>query len=223
MYDSSAARKGMRQHHPVQISGQIRLIVGLLIAAAAIPPALAAEGDENTLQEVTITGSRIRQVTGMTTPVPVTTLSTADLAALNPGASIGDQLDRLPQLYQTESAQRGSGALFGNAGGTYLNLRGLESKRTLVLLDGSRVVQDDRGGTVNVGVFPAGLIKNVDIVTGGASAQYGADAVGGVVNFILDRDFEGLKATASTGKPERGGGGFSRKFGLTGGKRIGEK
>ena len=215
MCESRAAREGMRQRQ----SNRIRLLVGLLITAAALPPAFAQSGEETpgSLQEVTITGSRIRQVTGMTTPVPVTTLSTSDLTALNPGASIGDQLDRLPQLFQTESAQRSSGALFGNAGGTYLNLRGLESKRTLVLLDGSRVVQGDRGGTVNVGVFPTALIKNVDIITGGASAQYGADAVGGVVNFVLDRDFVGLKATASTGKPERGGGGFSRKFGLAGG------
>jgi iron complex outermembrane recepter protein len=189
-----------------------------------LPAAYAQEGEEPpAVQEVTITGSRIRLQTGMNTPVPVTTLSTADLTALKPGASIGDQLDKLPQLFQTESAQRSSGALFGNAGGTYLNLRGLESKRTLVLLDGSRVVQDDRGGTVNVGVFPTALIKSVDIVTGGASAQYGADAVGGVVNFILDRDFVGLKASASTGKPERSGGGFSRKFGLAGGMQIGEK
>jgi outer membrane cobalamin receptor len=214
MCESRAARQGTHQRP----AGRVRLLVSLLTtAAAAIPPAFAAEGDEGSLQEVTITGSRIRQLTGMSSPVPVTTLSTADLSALNPGASIGDQLDRLPQLFQTESAQRSSGALFGNAGGTYLNLRGLESKRTLVLLDGSRVVQDDRGGTVNVGVFPTALIRNVDIITGGASAQYGADAVGGVVNFVLDRDFVGLKATASTGKPERGGGGFSRKFGLAGG------
>ena len=195
-----------------------------LLAIAGLPAAHAADTDESpSLQEVTVTGSRIRLQTGMNTPVPVTTVSPTDLTALNPGASIGDQLDRLPQLVQTESAQRSSGALFGNAGGTYLNLRGLESKRTLVLLDGSRVVQDDRGGTVNVGVFPTALIKSVDIITGGASAQYGADAVGGVVNFVLDRDFEGLKATASTGNPERAGGGFSRKFGLAGGMKIGEK
>ena len=199
-------------------------VSGILTMAALAPAIYAAEGDDNpSVQEVTVTGTRIRQQTGMTTPVPVTTLTTQDLTTLNPGASIGDQLDKLPQLFQTESAQRGSGALFGNAGGTYLNLRGLESKRTLVLLDGSRVVQDDRGGTVNVGVFPTALIKNVDIITGGASAQYGADAVGGVVNFVLDRDFEGLKATATTGKPERGGGGFSRKFGLAGGMKLGEK
>jgi iron complex outermembrane recepter protein len=149
--------------------------------SVSTPPAAVAE--------VVVTGSRIRQQTGMTTPVPVTTVAVQDLTALNPSASIADQLDKLPQIFQTESAQRSSGALFGNAGGTYLNLRGLESKRTLVLLDGSRVVEDDRGGTVNVGVFPVGLIKSVDIITGGASAQYGADAVGGVVNFVLDRTF----------------------------------
>ena len=91
-----------------------------------------------------------------------------------------------------------------------------------MLLDGSRVVQSDRGGTVNIGVFPTALIKKVDIVTGGASAQYGADAVGGVVNFILDRNFEGFKASASTGVTEVGDG-FNHKASLAGGMRLGEK
>jgi iron complex outermembrane recepter protein len=223
MYGSTTASQGTQTSSPVHHFVHLAIAASTFIVTG-IPLAHAQDAGENpSLQEVTVTGTRIRQQTGMSTPVPVTTLSTADLTALKPNASIGDQLDKLPQLFQTESAQRGSGALFGNAGGTYLNLRGLESKRTLVLLDGSRVVQDDRGGTVNVGVFPIGLIKNVDIITGGASAQYGADAVGGVVNFVLDREFEGLKASASTGAPERGGGGFSRKFGLTGGMRIGEK
>src|SRR4051812_4259151 len=215
MDESVSAVHGRQTNGIVRHSVHLAITAGLVAIAGLSSAAQAAESDE--LQEVTVTGSRIRLQSGMNTPVPVTTLAPSDLTALNPGASIGDQLDRLPQLFQTESAQRSSGALFGNAGGTYLNLRGLESKRTLVLLDGSRVVQDDRGGTVNVGVFPTGLIKSVDIITGGASAQYGADAVGGVVNFVLDRDFEGLKATASTGKPERAGGGFSRKFGLAGG------
>lgn len=210
-------RGGRVGHHFANLA-----IASSILTMTALPAAHAAD-DSQALQEVTVTGTRIRQQTGMSTPVPVTSLSTSDLTSLNPSASIADQLDKLPQLFQTESAQRSSGALFGNAGGTYLNLRGLESKRTLVLLDGSRVVQDDRGGTVNVGVFPTALIKNVDVITGGASAQYGADAVGGVVNFVLDRDFVGLKATATTGKPERSGGGFSRKFGLAGGMKIGEK
>jgi len=174
------------------------------------------------VQEVTVTGTRIRQVTGMTTPVPVTSVVAADLKQNNPGAALADQLDKLPQLFQTESAQRGSGALFGNAGGSYVNLRGLGSQRTLVLLDGARIVPDDRGGTVNIGVLPQGLIKNVDIITGGASAQYGADAVGGVVNFVLDRKFQGLKASASTGITERGDG-FNNKVSVTGGTKIGDK
>ena len=221
MYESTYGLRGRRGSGLVRHFGHLAVAASVL-TATGLPAAYAADASSE-VSEVTVTGTRIRQQTGMNTPVPVTTLNTADLAALNPGASIGDQLDRLPQLFQTESAQRGSGALFGNAGGTYLNLRGLESKRTLVLLDGSRVVQDDRGGTVNVGVFPMALVKNVDIITGGASAQYGADAVGGVVNFVLDRNFEGLKATATTGTPERNIGGFSRKFGLAGGMKIGEK
>jgi iron complex outermembrane recepter protein len=223
MYESRPVLEGRRDSRVSRHAAQILVASGAL-SLMSLPATYAAEGDEAVLEEeVTVTGTRIRQTTGMNTPVPVTTLTTADLTSLKPGASIGDQLDKLPQLFQTESAQRGSGALFGNAGGTYLNLRGLESKRTLVLLDGSRVVQDDRGGTVNVGVFPTALIKSVDIVTGGASAQYGADAVGGVVNFVLDREFEGLKVTASTSKPERGGGGFGRKLGIAGGRQLGDK
>ncbi len=197
----------------------VRALSALTMATLAASPAFAAE--ETELQEVTVTGSRIRQETGMTTPVPVTSVTTEDLKLSNPGASLVDQLDKLPQLFQTESAQRSSGALFGNAGGSYVNLRGLGSQRTLVLLDGSRVVQDDRGGTVNIGVFPTALIKKVDIVTGGASAQYGADAVGGVVNFVLDRDFTGLKASASTGVTEVGDG-FNHKASIAGGFKVGE-
>jgi len=192
MYESIYARRGGRGCGRNWQWVQLATAAGALIVTA-LPAAYAAD-DQPSVQEVTVTGTRIRQQTGMNTPVPVTTHNTSDLAAFKPGASIGDQLDKLPQLVQTESAQRGSGALFGNAGGTYLNLRGLESKRTLVLLDGSRIVQDDRGGTVNVGVFPTALLERVDIVTGGASAVYGADAVGGVVNVILRRDFTGQES-----------------------------
>ncbi|HEY4214019.1 MAG TPA: TonB-dependent receptor [Steroidobacteraceae bacterium] len=218
MVEATRARLG--RHHNALIQQFVRRTMALAVISLTAIPAVYA--DDSPVQEVVVTGSRIRQSTGMTTPVPVTTMSTSDLAALKPNASIGDQLDKLPQLFQTESAQRSSGALFGNAGGTYLNLRGLESKRTLVLLDGSRVVEDDRGGTVNVGVFPTALIKNVDIITGGASAQYGADAVGGVVNFVLDRNYEGFKINASTGKTEFGDG-FSNKFGIAGGVKLFDK
>ncbi len=192
----------------------------LAILVLGAPEAFAQEAASEL--EVVVTGTRIRQETGMTTPIPVTSVTAADLVRNNPGAALADQLDKLPQLFQTESAQRGGGALFGTAGISTLNLRGLGSQRTLVLLDGSRVVQDDRNGAVNVGVLPNGLIKKVDIITGGASAQYGADAVGGVVNFVLDRKFEGLKASASTGITEEGDG-FNYKGSITGGMKVGDK
>ena len=103
------------------------------ISTLAVMSAMPAFSAEETLEpvEVVVTGTRIRQVTGMTTPVPVTAVAVEDLKAFNPGAALVDQLDKLPQLFQTESAQRSSGALFGNAGGSYINLRGLGSQRTL--------------------------------------------------------------------------------------------
>jgi iron complex outermembrane recepter protein len=213
-----AVRRALNQGH---IARGLPLLSISALAALAGSTAYAQE-KAGELDEITVTGSRIRQETGMTTPVPVTTVAMETLKTFNPGAALADQLDKLPQLIQTESAQRGSGALFGNAGASYVNLRGLGAQRTLVLLDGSRVVQDDRGGAVNIGVLPSGLIRKVDIVTGGASAQYGADAVGGVVNFILDRKFQGLKASASTGITEEGDG-FNYKGSVTGGMKYGDK
>ncbi len=92
-----------------------------------------------------------------------------------------------------------------------MNLRGAGVNRTLVLLDGRRVVSSNRFGTVDVNMFPQALLKGIDTVTGGASASYGTDAVAGVVNFLLDTEFEGVKlngqggettaATAATGRP----------------------
>ncbi len=200
----------------------LRAPAPIALLALVAPAAFAQAPADDEVAEVVVTGTRIRQTTGMTTPVPVTSVQVQDLVKNNPGGALADQLDKLPQLIQTESAQRGSGALFGNAGASYVNLRGLGAQRTLVLLDGSRVVQDDRGGAVNIGVLPTGLIRSVDIVTGGASAQYGADAVGGVVNFILDRKFEGLKLSASSGVNEEGDG-FNYKGGITAGTRVGDK
>jgi iron complex outermembrane recepter protein len=203
-------------------SNLLVVAVRLALVAGAMSASIAQAQEGASLDEITVTGSRIRQETGMTTPVPVTAVTTQELASFDPGATIADQLDSLPQLFQTESAQRSSGALFGNAGGSYVNLRGLGTNRTLVLLDGSRMVPADRVGAVNVGTFPTALVKSVDIVTGGASAQYGADAVGGVVNFVLDRNFEGMKIGASTGITEEGDG-FNTAFSVAAGSRIGDR
>ena len=135
----------------------------------------------------------------MAAPTPVTVMSMTELNELNPGSTIAEQLDELPQFFATPTAQRGGNAVSTTAGGSYLNLRGMGLNRTLVLLDGTRVAPADANGSVNVDNFPAALMERVDIVTGGASAAYGADAVAGVVNFVLNREFEGIKTKYSAG------------------------
>jgi outer membrane receptor protein involved in Fe transport len=154
------------------------------------------------LEEIQVTGSRIRLVDGMSAPTPVTAVTTDELKSFDPGTTMAAQLDDLPQFFDTQNAQRGGNAISTTAGGSYLNLRGMGPNRTLVLLDGTRVAPADAQGSVNVDLFPSALVQRVDVVTGGASAAYGADAVAGVVNFILDREFEGIRARVSTGITE---------------------
>ena len=145
------------------------------------------------LEEIIVTGSRVPVTQGMAEPTPVTVITPDDLQAFNAGATTVEQLGQLPQFFNTASSQRGSGTLFGEAGGSYLDLRALGRQRTLVLLDGSRLPPADKRGAVNVDWLPAtALLSSVDIVTGGASAAYGADALGGVVNYRINREYQGL-------------------------------
>jgi outer membrane receptor protein involved in Fe transport len=157
-------------------------------------------------EEITVTGTRIQRTSGFATPVPVTAVTLNEIQSFKPGTTMADQLDQLPQFFQTQSAQRGGGALFGSAGGSYLDLRAMGPARTLILLDGARVTPADRNGTVNVDNFPTALLRSVEVVTGGASAAYGADALAGVTNFILNRDFRGVSLSLDTGATDFGDG-----------------
>jgi outer membrane receptor protein involved in Fe transport len=198
-----------------RISALALSITSALLAA----PTFAADAE---LEEIQVTGTRIRTTDGMVTPTPVTSVTTAEISNFDPGTSISEQLDNLPQFLNTQTAQRGGATLFGDAGGSYLNLRNMGKQRTLVLFDGSRIVPADRASSVNVDNFPTALIRSVDVVTGGASAAYGADALAGVVNFVLDREFQGLKTTVSSGVTERGDG-FNWNFNVAGGVQIGDR
>src|SRR5688572_30784235 len=171
---------------------QRKKILVSAITALCAAPAYSQDPDEG-LEEIQITGSRIRNTTSMTTPTPVTAVTQAELVTLNPASTMAEQLDQLPQFFNTQTAQRGGGTLVSTASGSFLNLRGMGSQRTLVLLDGSRIIPADAGGATNIDNFPTALMSRVDVITGGASAAYGADALAGVVNFVLDREFEGLK------------------------------
>lgn len=151
------------------------------------------------IEEISVTGSRIRAVNGMAETTPVTAITVDELDNFNPGSTLAAQLDELPQFFDTANAQRGGNAISTTAGGSYLNLRGMGQNRTLVLLNGTRMAPADAQGSVNVDMLPSALLQRIDVVTGGASAAYGADAVAGVVNFVLDREYEGLSANVTTG------------------------
>jgi iron complex outermembrane receptor protein len=155
-------------------------------------------------QEVVVTGSRIQTATGMASPTPVSVMSARELQALSSRELI-DAMSLMPQFLMNSTPTNAYSFATG-AGQSFLNLRGLGPNRTLVLLDGRRVVSSSRLGATDIGVFPTALIQRVEVVTGGASAAYGSDAVGGVVNFVLDTELEGSRADARWGTTELGDG-----------------
>src|SRR5262249_26226246 len=111
-----------------------------------------------------------------------------------------DYVNTLPALAGSSTPQNSSRSVSaGGAGLNFLNLRNLGTNRTLVLLDGQRSVGSQPTGEVDVNNIPQALVTRVDIVTGGASAQYGSDALSGVVNFVLDKKFTGVKGEVSGG------------------------
>ncbi|TCU58145.1 TonB-dependent receptor-like protein [Novosphingobium sp. PhB57] len=182
-----------------------RSIRALLLAGVAAPllvatPALAqsATVDEEPVNDIVVTGSRIVG-DGYSAPTPVAVLGEADIAAQAP-ANISDFVNQLPAIAGSGTSGNSSGGLSNaGAGINSIGLRGLGVGRTLVLVDGQRSVASTVGGTVDINTIPQDLVKRVEVITGGASAAYGSDAVGGVVNFILDTGYEGVKLGVDTG------------------------
>jgi iron complex outermembrane receptor protein len=169
-------------------------------APAAEPPADAASsGGSNVLSPVVVSGSRI-SARGFAQPTPTTRMVAADLdKAAKP--NLFNALAELPALQgSTGRTTSTNSTSSGIQGLSSLSLRGLGPIRTLTLLDGQRVVGANVTGVTDVSQFPQLLIKQVDVVTGGASASYGSDAVGGVVNFITDKRFTGVKANVAVGE-----------------------
>ncbi len=153
----------------------------------------AAAGPRTPGSEIVITGSRITAPNAISTS-PITSIGPAELQS-TARVSIGDTLNNLPQLQSTFS-QANSTRFLGTAGLNLLDLYGLGTSRTLVLVNGRRHVGADilnNAVSPDINTFPTDLIERVDIVTGGNSAVYGSDAIAGVVNFVLKDKFEGLE------------------------------
>src|SRR6185437_13374735 len=113
---------------------------------------------------------------------------------------IVDALVQLPQIANSSLPQNTGVGTTGNVGQSFLSLRSLGANRTLILMDGSRIVPSSLQAVTDVSLIPEALIQRVDIVTGGASAVYGSDAVAGVVNFVLDTHYTGVKAEFQGGE-----------------------
>jgi iron complex outermembrane receptor protein len=181
---------------------------------AAAPDAPAAQ-PTSTIDAVVVTGSRIVR-NGYAAPTPVTVAPVTQLEAFTP-SDISDALAKLPVF--NGSTLQSAGSNGSGVAGNYLNLRSFGINRTLILMDGVRVAPTNFNGQVDANSIPQMLLQRVDVVTGGASAVYGSDAVTGVVNFIMDTHFQGLKAMADTGISSRGDS-ASARYGIAGGTSL---
>lgn len=177
------------------------LVAGILHAAAAgaqpvpsSPPAKPANVGE--LEEVAVTGSRISSLASYEQPTPVTVVGMEILEREN-HTDLISVMQKVPAVGASSNPNTSNGSQSvsaGTAGLSLVNLRNLGSNRTLVLFDGMRVVPSTQGGGVDLNLLPSSLVQRIDVVTGGASAAWGSDAVAGVVNVILNKRFDGVQA-----------------------------
>jgi iron complex outermembrane recepter protein len=166
----------------------------IVAAAAALSGAPALAQEEQTEEAIVVTGSRIQRQDYVSTS-PITTVAQEQLVR-NADVTIDTFLNTLPAVNPAATTTSNNP---GNGGQSNVDLRGLGANRNLVLLDGSRAMMSANNQTVDVNTIPQAMIGNIEVITGGAGAVYGADAVAGVVNFRLRDDFEGvdLRATYS--------------------------
>ena len=197
-----------------------RCLCSSLTVSLAFTDIGASMAAEAAVEEMVVTGSRIRMTSGMETPNPVTVVTVNELQLYSPGL-IGDALAQLPQ-FQNSSTSENQGNFYTAPSAGSVNLRGLSSNRTLNLIDGRHIVPSNLAGNIDTNLFPQSIMTSIETVTGGASAAYGTDAVAGVVNFILDTNFVGYKANVQMGANYNGDNKNST-VSFSGGWAIGER
>jgi iron complex outermembrane recepter protein len=193
-----------RTHSPGSSTGLrsgvalLALILALPAVAQSNPPA-PAEGASP--EDIIVTGSRISR-SGFEAPTPTTVLNSDDIAKTS-ATNVGQIVNAIPAFVGVNTPT-GSAFTSNRAGGSFLNLRGLGDNRTLVLVNGRRFVPSTAEATLDTNVIPSGLIDRIDVVTGGASAAYGSDAVAGVVNIVLKRELDGFQGEIQSGLSAQG-------------------
>ncbi|MDG5494877.1 TonB-dependent receptor [Niveispirillum sp. BGYR6] len=181
------------------IDGRLRrsLLIGAAIGLAVVSTASA---QEPVIEEIVVTGSRIARPE-LTSSSPVAVVDAAAFEQAG-AATVDSVLNELPQIIPS----LGSFSNNGGNGSATVDLRGIGPSRTLVLVNGRRFIPTNGDGTVDLNNIPASLVKQVQVLTGGASAVYGSDAIAGVVNFILNDEFQGAQASARYGITGEGDG-----------------
>ena len=172
-------------------------------SVAALTLSLPASAQDQSTETVVVTGSRIPQQ-GLYAPSPVTAVGQQEMK-FEGTTGVETLLNNLPSVF----ADQTSGVSNGSTGTATVNLRGLGAVRTLVLVNGTRLMPGDpnnNGGGINaapdLNQIPAALVDHVEVLTGGASAVYGSDAMAGVVNFVMRKDFEGIEVDGQYGIAE---------------------
>lgn len=172
-----------------------KICTGVLVALGG---ALSLPAFAQTAERVEITGSRIKSI-GATSTSPITSVGVEEINSTQP-AAVEEVIRGLPAAVPAIGPNTNN----GSGGGATIDLRGLGTNRTLVLINGRRMVPFNLAGVVDTNSIPVALLERIDLFTGGASAVYGADAVAGVVNFVLRKNFTGVEASTSYGVSEQG-------------------
>ncbi|GAA0334472.1 TonB-dependent receptor [Sphingomonas oligophenolica] len=199
-YQKSSARASTRSWHRSTSALALALVALAITLQPGVALAQTADADQKVQgEDIIVTGSRIAR-DGSQAPTPVTVVGRDLIQAAAP-ENLADFVNQLPQLAGSSTPRNTNlGVTSGQSGFNSLNLRDLGVARTLVLIDGRRSVgSSDQRGLVDINTIPQKLVQRVDIVTGGASAVYGSDAVAGVVNFITDTKFTGVKSEVQGG------------------------
>ena len=157
----------------------------LAAAAAAISAAPALAQDEE--EAIAVTGTRV-VIPGVESASPITTVGSEEIAQQQQ-----PEVERILAALPITLAADGQNRNNGTSGAATINLRGLGAQRNLIMIDGRRLVPFNAGGVVDTQQVPTAFLDRIDIVTGGASAVYGSDAIAGAINFVLKRDFEGIE------------------------------
>ncbi|HEY5758361.1 MAG TPA: TonB-dependent receptor [Steroidobacter sp.] len=190
---AAGAQQGSEQEPPGNVGPGVSENTSPSTSSGSAP--MQADEGLQEVQTIVVTGSRIAQAVSA---APITSVSAADIK-IQGVVRIEDMVNSLPQAFGSQ----GSGVSNRSNGTATVNLRGLGAARTLVLIDGKRLMAGNPTSSIgpvaaDLNFIPSALVKRVDVLTGGASAVYGADAVAGVVNFVMDRDFQGLRVDAQS-------------------------